>query len=65
MKPIGEGLNSFRDLFNSNYKDLGVFNSLDVSYQISNKGNYQFTWCKLYLTLVELKDILLDLILAL
>ncbi len=65
MKLIGEGLNGFRDLFNLTCKDLGVFNSLDASRQISNEGNCQFIWCKLYLTLAELKDILLNLILAL
>ncbi|XTI85760.1 hypothetical protein V2W45_1466592 [Cenococcum geophilum] len=50
IKPIGEGLNGFCDLFNLIYKDLGVSNSLNISRQISNK---------------ELKDILLNLILAL
>ncbi|XTI92038.1 hypothetical protein V2W45_1471697 [Cenococcum geophilum] len=30
IKPIKEGLNSFRNLFNSTYKDLGVSNSLDA-----------------------------------
>jgi len=38
-KPIREGLNGFCNLFNSAYKDLGVFNSLDVLHWISNKGN--------------------------
>ena len=64
-KPIGEGLNGFRDSFNSTCKDPGVSNSLDALYQIDNKGNCQFTCCKPYLTLVDLKNILLDLILAL
>jgi len=40
IKPIKEGLNGFRDLFNSTYKNLGVFNSLNISRQLSNKGNY-------------------------
>lgn len=49
-KPIGEGLNGFRDSFNSTCKDLGVSDSLDALHQIGNE---------------ELKDTLLDLILAL
>jgi hypothetical protein len=32
MKPIREGLNGFYNLFNLTYKDLGVFNSLDISH---------------------------------
>ena len=40
MKPIKEGLNGFCNLFNLTCKDLGVFNSLDISRQINNKGNY-------------------------
>ena len=31
IKPIREGLNGFRNLFNLTYKDLGVSNSLDIS----------------------------------
>ena len=32
MKPIREGLNSFYNLFNLTYKDLGVSNSLNILY---------------------------------
>ena len=65
MKSIKKRLNGFYDSFNLTCKDLGVFNSLDASRQISNESNYQFIWYKFHLTLAELKDILLDLILAL
>jgi len=32
MKSIKEGLNSFRDLFNLIYKNLTIFNFIDVLY---------------------------------
>jgi len=31
IKPIREGLKGFRDLFNSIYKNLDIFNSLNMS----------------------------------
>ena len=39
-KPIGDGLNVFRDSFNSLCKDLGVSSSVDVLQHIAHEGTY-------------------------
>jgi hypothetical protein len=62
-KLIG-GLNTFHDLFNSTCTTLGISSSLDALYQMSNKGDVYMPIAS-SLTPVGLKDILLDLILAL
>jgi hypothetical protein len=38
-KPIGDGLNGFRDSFNSICKELGISNSLKALDQMGNEGN--------------------------
>ena len=39
IKPIGERLNGFYNLFKSIYKDLGISSSLNALNQIGDKGN--------------------------
>jgi hypothetical protein len=39
-KPIGDGLNVFRDSFNSLCKDLGLSSSVDGWQRIGHEGTY-------------------------
>jgi hypothetical protein len=64
-KPIGEGLNDFHDSFNLTYQNLGISSSLDSLHQIGDKGNCQLVYYRSRLTHIELKNLIIDLVLAL
>ena len=63
--PIGKGLNAFRDSFNSACKDLAISGSVDALHQIGNEGNAHWLVTRLFLTFIGLKNLVLDLLLAL
>ena len=64
-KPIGEGLNDFRDAFNLTCRDLGVSSSFDTLHQIGDEGNCQFVHRKSSLTYIGLKNLIDDLLMSL
>src|ERR1700735_2315551 len=60
-KPIGDGLNGFRDSFKQTCQDLGLPSSLDSLHQIGDQGICQFIHYKSSLTDIGLKNLLVDL----
>ena len=63
-KPIGEGLNAFRDSFSS-AGDPGTSSSLDAAHQRGNEGDVHRPAIEFFLTYIGLKNLVLDVILAL
>ena len=43
-KPIGEGLDGFRDSFNSICEDIGIPNSSQALDQVENEGNVDWLY---------------------
>jgi hypothetical protein len=64
-KPIGDGLNVFRDSFKSLYEELGISTSVDGLQYIGHERTYSGLYMAFSLTHVDLQNLALDLILAL
>ena len=64
-KPIGEGLDNFRDSFNLTCQDLGISSPLDAWDQIGSEGCCQFTYRKSSLTPTDLQNLVVNLLTAL
>ena len=63
--PISEGLDTFRDSFNSICAELGYRESPDTVQHFSNKDKLSRPAASLFLTYTSLKNLALDLFLAL
>jgi hypothetical protein len=64
-KPIGEGLNDFRDLYNSTRTDIPELSDTVEHMRIGDEGEIHRLDAKYFLMYIGLKNLVLDLILAL
>lgn len=64
-KPIGEGLNAFRDSFNSAHADIPGLSDAVEHMHINDKGETNQSDAKFFLTYTDLKNLVINLIFTL